>query len=102
MKKEGIQTRKRKPKYSLQSKGKPGIGEKILPTIFPSHVHVQPDMKMSLMTASGHLQVSEMHIGSAQGSTMVPTSEHFLTVAPQSHSPHLTNASNLSRHINIT
>lgn len=73
--------------------------EKILPTIFPSHVHVQPDMKMSVMTA-GHLsQMPEMHVGSSQG---VGGAEHFLTVAPQSHSPHLPNASNLSRHINIT
>lgn len=81
------------------------FSEKMLPTIFPSHVHVQPEMKMSLM-APGHL-VSDMHVGSSQASSAVVSSagggtEHFLTVAPTSQSPHLPNASNLSRHINIT
>lgn len=71
--------------------------EKILPTIFPSHVHVQPDMKL----CANHMsQMPEIHVGSSLA-TSVGT-EHFVTIAPQSHSPHLPNASNLSRHINIT
>lgn len=79
------------------------FSEKMLPTIFPSHVHVQPEMKMSIM-APGHLpQVSEIHVGSSHASAVVSSAdEHFLTVAPQSHSPHHPNAANMSRHINIT
>lgn len=90
------------------------VTEKILPTIFPSQIHIQPDIKMAVMQphpsqqqhphpnqpSNSHLtQSQDMHIGSSQNP---PSADQFINVsAAQSHSPHLPNASNLTRHISI-
>lgn len=125
MKKEGIQTRKRKPKSTSNQPPKIGMGgmllinslrvlilnkcaefsyfpDKILPTIFPSQIHgVQPEIKMSVMHQPHNIaQPQDMHIGSSQQSSSAP--EHYINVSPQSHSPHLPNPSNLNRHITTT
>lgn len=136
MKKEGIQTRKRKPKYSIQAKPKPTLGsgemiaiykpvtivvgscssfaifaiavEKILPPIFPSQTHLHADLKIPMLhqtnsqqahqqqnqsISQAHHHPQDMHIGSIHG-------HEFVSIAPQQrHSPHLSNAGNLNRHI---
>lgn len=127
MKKEGIQTRKRKPKSTSNQAPKLGMGgkiinknltvlilntlaefsyfpEKILPTIFPSQIHgVQSEIKMSVMHQTHNMpQPQDMHIGSSQQSSSAPPPEHYINVSPQSHSPHLPNPSNLNRHITTT
>lgn len=124
MKKEGIQTRKRKPKSTANQPPKIGMGgmilcnaltvlilnkcaefsyfpDKILPTIFPSQIHgVQPEIKMSVMHQPHNIsQPQDMHIGSSQQPSSAPPPEHYINVSPQSHSPHLPNPSNLNRHI---
>lgn len=50
--------------------------------------------------SNSHLpQPQDMHIGSSQNP---PSADQFINIStPQSHSPHLPNASNLSRHISI-
>ncbi|XP_031621496.1 uncharacterized protein LOC116339635 isoform X2 [Contarinia nasturtii] len=114
MKKDGIQTRKRKPKYSLQAKQKSSpINDKMLPALFPSQIHIQPDMKIPILQAHqpsqnqllAHTQNQspqsqhphEVHINgpTAQGP------EHYISVAP-THPTHLPHVSNLSRHINAS
>ncbi|KAG4078359.1 hypothetical protein HA402_013069 [Bradysia odoriphaga] len=111
MKKEGIQTRKRKPKSTANQPQKLGMGDypyfpdKLLPTIFPSQIHgVQPDIKMSVMHQPHSIaqQPQDMHIGSSQQPSSAPPPEHYINVSPQSHSPHLPNPSNLNRHITTT
>ncbi|XP_055305547.1 endothelial transcription factor GATA-2-like isoform X2 [Sitodiplosis mosellana] len=115
MKKDGIQTRKRKPKYSLQAKPKTSpISDKMLPPLFPSQIHIQPEMKIPILQAHqatqnqllAHAQnqspsqhPQEVHINTA--TTQGPGTEHYITVA-QTHATHLPHVSNLSRSINAS
>lgn len=86
--------------------------EKLLPPIFPSQLHIQPDIKIPILQSHqqqamlAHAQhnaqhnaahsngpgAQEIHLGAStpQG----PPPEHFITVSHTSHLPHL------SRHIN--
>lgn len=83
----------------------------MLPPLFPSQIHIQPDMKIPILQAhhssqnqmlahaqnhspSQHSQ--ELHINAtAQGSG----GEHYISIA-STHPTHLPHVNNLSRHIN--
>ncbi|GAB0090533.1 Transcription factor GATA [Sergentomyia squamirostris] len=97
MKKEGVQTRKRKPKNVAGSQMKTTLTvagtEKTLPPMYPSQV----DIKMSLPAIGP--PPTEIHLVSAQQS---PQEQYLSVVGPQSQSPHLPTTSNLTRHINST
>lgn len=148
MKKDGIQTRKRKPKYSLQAKPKtsPLNGkffriiycmpceiietmkhfnlfssccccfsylDKMLPPLFPSQIHIQPDMKILQAHQTSHAQnqllahaqnqspshhhhPQELHLNA---STAHGTGhEQYISIA-STHPTHLPHVSNLSRHL---
>lgn len=90
------------------------ILDKMLPPLFPSQIHIQPDMKIPILQAhqanqnqmlahaqnqspSQHHHPQEVHINAttAQG----PGAEHYISIAP-THPTHLPHVSNLSRHIN--
>ncbi|XP_055699264.1 box A-binding factor isoform X2 [Phlebotomus papatasi] len=97
MKKEGVQTRKRKPKNVTGSQIKttlsvPGT-EKTLPPIYPSQI----EMKMPVLPTIGQAP-TEIHLVSTQSSGQ----EQYLSVGPQTQSPHLPTTTNLTRHINST
>ncbi|XP_055676744.1 GATA-binding factor 6-B-like isoform X2 [Lutzomyia longipalpis] len=94
MKKEGVQTRKRKPKNVAGSQIKTALGpEKTLPPIYPSQI----EMKMPVLPNIGQAP-TEIHLVSTQPSAQ----EQYLSVGPQSQSPHLPTTTNLTRHINST
>ncbi|XP_059611987.1 uncharacterized protein LOC132258622 isoform X2 [Phlebotomus argentipes] len=96
MKKEGVQTRKRKPKNVAGSQIKTTLSvagtEKTLPPIYPSQI----DMKLPVMPIGQ--APTEIHLVSTQPSAQ----EQYLSVGPQSQSPHLPTTTNLTRHINST
>lgn len=85
--------------------------DKLLPPIFPSQIHIQPDIKIPILQQHhqqhamlAHSQNVTVSQANAQEILLggVPTShggpsEHFITVSHASHLPHV---SNLSRHIN--
>lgn len=132
MKKEGIQTRKRKPKSTANQPPKIGMGgmsifcggridfffdfqfsikasefsyfpDKLLPTIFPSQIHpVQPDIKMAVMHQPHNIPQPQDMHIGSSQQTSSAPPEHYINVSPQSHSPHLPNPSNLNRHITTT
>ncbi|XP_021708600.1 GATA-binding factor 2 isoform X2 [Aedes aegypti] len=110
MKKDGIQTRKRKPKSSQSIPSINGIGsEKLLPSMIPPQIHpAGPGGQKLLMPAHGHMTVvsspaMEIHTshaitssasGSAQDQRFVDS-----TSTANSMPPHLSNSGNLSRHV---
>lgn len=90
--------------------------EKMLPPLFPSQIHLQPEMKIPIMQAHqsqshsqnqlmAHAQnhspsqhhPQELHLNASpvQG----PGNEQYISVA-SAHPAHLPHVSNLSRHIN--
>lgn len=89
--------------------------DKMLPPIFPSQIHIQPDIKIPILQS--HQQQTQMiahsqnHSPSQQANiqhhaqevlinastTPQGSAEHYITVSHASHLPHV---SNLSRHIN--
>lgn len=87
--------------------------DKMLPPLFPSQIHIQPDMKIPILQAHqptqnqlmAHAQnqspsqhPQEVHINTA--TTQGQGTEHYITVA-QTHTTHLPHVSNLSnRHLN--
>lgn len=83
----------------------------MLPPLFPSQIHLQPEMKIPILQAHqpshAHNQLlahaqnhhpQEVHISA---SSAMPGSGHeqYISVA-STHSTHLPHVSNLSRHIN--
>lgn len=86
----------------------------MLPPLFPSQIHIQPEMKIPIMQAhqshaqnqlmahaqnhspsQHHLQDVHLNASPAQGSG----NEQYISVA-STHPTHLPHVSNLSRHIN--
>ncbi|XP_055636003.1 GATA-binding factor 3-like isoform X2 [Toxorhynchites rutilus septentrionalis] len=111
MKKDGIQTRKRKPKSSQAIPSMNGIGgEKLLPSMIPSQMHpggpgVGPQ---KLLMAHNHMaavssQSMDIHSGHVITSSSVAPQEHKFvdsTSSASSMSPHLPGVTNnLPRHV---
>lgn len=85
----------------------------MLPPLFPSQIHIQPDMKIPIMQAHhqshphnqlmAHAQnqspsqhhPQEVHLNATPGSG----NEQYISIA-STHPTHLPHVSNLSRHIN--
>lgn len=85
----------------------------MLPPIFPSQIHIQPEMKIPILQAHqptqnqllAHAQnqspsqhPQEVHINT-NATVQGPGNEHYISIA-QTHTTHLPHVSNLSRHIN--
>ncbi|XP_062554805.1 transcription factor GATA-3-like isoform X2 [Armigeres subalbatus] len=113
MKKDGIQTRKRKPKSSQTIPPINGIGtEKLLPSMIQPQIHsigASPAGQKLLMPPHGHMTVvsaptMEIHTphaitSSSSGSTQPDQRFIDSTSTVNSLPPHLSNSNNLSRHV---
>ncbi|XP_029712169.1 trans-acting T-cell-specific transcription factor GATA-3 isoform X2 [Aedes albopictus] len=115
MKKDGIQTRKRKPKSSQPIPPINGLGsEKLLPSMIQSQIHPAGPggPQKLLMPPHGHMTVvsspaMEIHTShaitsSASGSTQdqrFVDSTSSAAATANSMPPHLSNSNNLSRHV---
>ncbi|XP_055539733.1 GATA-binding factor 3-like isoform X2 [Wyeomyia smithii] len=110
MKKEGIQTRKRKPKSTTAMPPLNGMnGEKLLPSMIPSPLHpgsLAPGQKL-LIQSHAHMSVAsqpmELHpshvITSSSGSTQDQRYVESVVSTANSMSPHLPSSNSLTRHV---
>ncbi|XP_065074801.1 GATA-binding factor 3-like isoform X2 [Ochlerotatus camptorhynchus] len=111
MKKDGIQTRKRKPKSSQSMQSLNGLGtEKLLPSMIQSSMHPGgggPGAQKLLMVPHSHMavvssQAMEIHTNHAITSSSGPTQDQRYvdsTSTASSMPTHLSNSTNLTRHV---